>query len=329
VTELNYGPAFQKVEGFELVAVMRRDKDKCADYARRHNVKKYYTDADSLINDPDVDAVYIATPPDSHKLYAMQVAKAGKPCCIEKPMAPSYEESLELYNTFVQANVPLFVAYYRRSLPRFQTVKRWLRDLRIGSVRHINWCFLRSPSAIDKSGADNWRTDFKVATCGYFDDMASHGIDLFEYLLGEIKDVSGFVRNQQGLYTANDSVTACWMHKNGGVTGSLQCNLGCSARQEMDRVEIVGSKGKIEFSIIDQNVIRLTTLVHDVNNARLTSTLQEELFIPNPENVHLAHVESMRDHLFGLGECLSTGLTALHTGWVLDRMTGRLGNGLI
>ena len=67
VTERKSGPGFQQAERSELVAVMRRRGDLAADYARRHDVPRWYDDADELINDPDVDAVYIATPPDSHK----------------------------------------------------------------------------------------------------------------------------------------------------------------------------------------------------------------------------------------------------------------------
>jgi predicted dehydrogenase len=72
VTELKSGPAFNKVNNSELVAVMRRDAVKAKDYALRHNVPKWYTDANDLINDPDINAVYIATPPSSHEEYTMR-----------------------------------------------------------------------------------------------------------------------------------------------------------------------------------------------------------------------------------------------------------------
>lgn len=119
VTEVKSGPAYKLTEGFELKAVMRRDFNLLKDYAQRHQIEKYYTQADALINDPEIDAVYIATPPDTHLLYALKVADAGKPCCIEKPLTPSYSESLKIYETFRDKNIPLFTAYYRRSLPRF------------------------------------------------------------------------------------------------------------------------------------------------------------------------------------------------------------------
>lgn len=308
VTEVKSGPAFQKVLGFELLAVMRRDAEKCADYALRHGVKKYYTDADALINDPEIDAVYIATPPDSHKYYALKVADAGKPCCIEKPMAPNYEDSLFIYNAFAEKEIPLFVAYYRRSLPRFEQVKKWLNENEIGAIRHISWHLSKSTSPLDLSGEYNWRTDFEIAKGGYFDDLASHGIDLFEYLLGEIKNVSGFNTNQQGLYSAKDAIVASWIHES-GITGTGSWNFGCVTREDI--VQIVGSKGKIEFAVFEENPILLS------NEKGKT-----EQFINHPENVQLYHVQNMRDHLFGNAIHPSTGRSALHTSWVLEKILG-------
>jgi len=118
VTEVKSGPAYQLTKGFELHAVMRRDAGKAEDYARRHQVPKFYSDADELINDPEVNAVYIATPPDSHRYYALKVAQVGKVCCIEKPMASNYEDSLAIQSAFKRKKLPLFIAYYRRTLPR-------------------------------------------------------------------------------------------------------------------------------------------------------------------------------------------------------------------
>ncbi len=163
VTEIKSGPAYKLTSGFELVAVMRRDSEKAKDYAYRHQIKKYYTNADDLINDAEIDAVYIATPPDTHKLYALKVAEAGKICCIEKPMTPNYADSLEIYNAFNNKNIPLFVAYYRRSLPRFLKIKEWLDTKAIGEIRHINWHFSKPASALDTSREYNWRTDASIA----------------------------------------------------------------------------------------------------------------------------------------------------------------------
>jgi len=131
----------------------RRDLEKLKDYADRHNIEKTFTNAEALINDPNIDAVYIATPPNTHKYYALKVAEAGKPCCIEKPLSPSYSESLEIQTAFEQKSIPLFVAYYRRSLPRFLKIKEWLDKNYIGNVRHITSHLSKPASLIDISKA--------------------------------------------------------------------------------------------------------------------------------------------------------------------------------
>jgi predicted dehydrogenase len=96
VTERKSGPGFQQAERSELVAVMRRTGELAADYARRHGVPRWYDDADALIADPEVDAVYVATPPDTHRHYALRAAAAGKPVYVEKPMARTADECNEM-----------------------------------------------------------------------------------------------------------------------------------------------------------------------------------------------------------------------------------------
>ncbi|TXF87057.1 Gfo/Idh/MocA family oxidoreductase [Neolewinella aurantiaca] len=311
VTEVKSGPAYQKTKGFELKAVMRRNEAKLKDYALRHGVEKTYTDADALINDPDIDAVYIATPPDSHRHYAVKVAAAGKICCVEKPLAPSYADSLAICDAFAQQEVPLFSAYYRRSLPRFEQIATWLKAGKIGEIRHVNWHLSKQPDALDLSGAPNWRTNPAVAPGGYFDDLASHGLDLLTFLLGDITTVHGISLNQQGLYGAKDAFSACWLHA-GGVTGAGSWNFGSS--QTEDNVEISGSDGSIRFSVFDEKPVVLNY-----------GKKRKERFIKHPKHVQMPHVENMKKELLdGNFRHPSTGATALHTSWIMDRIMGRV-----
>ena len=310
VTEVKSGPPYRLTDGFSVVAVMRRDPDKLADYARRHGVARTYTDAAALIRDTEVDAVYIATPPDTHHLYALQVAAAGKPCCVEKPLAPTYAESVEIRDAFVAADVPLFVAYYRRSLPRFERVRQWLEEGAIGAVRHVSWILSRPPSEQDRAGTPNWRTDPKVAPAGYFDDLASHGLDLFAHYFGPYATVTGYGRNQQGLYGALDALTGSWVHAS-GVTGSGCWNFGTQART--DRVEIFGSTGTIRFAVFAEAAIELDA-----------GDRQAREFIPHPHHVQQPHVERIAQALFTDAYVHpSTGETGAHTSWVMDRIVGR------
>lgn len=311
VTEIKSGPAYQNTKGFNVIAVMRRDEEKLNDYAKRHNINKIYTNADDLINDTSIDAIYIATPPDTHKKYALKVAKAGKPCCIEKPLSPNYSESLEIEKAFQEKNIPLFVAYYRRSLPRFLKVKEWLDNNYIGEIRHISAHLSKPASKVDMSKAYNWRTDINIAPAGYFDDLASHGLDLFTFLLGDIIEAKGISINQQNLYTAKDAVTASWIHKN-GITGSGTWNFGCN--NHLDKATIYGSKGTIAFSVFHENPLILKSEIKD-----------EKIFIENPKHIQQYHVENMRDYFKGdLKTHPSTGKTALHTSWVMSKILGEI-----
>tara|TARA_R110002049_G_scaffold993_2_gene7088 strand:+ start:22885 stop:23859 length:975 start_codon:yes stop_codon:yes gene_type:complete len=309
VTELKSGPAYQKTEGFELHAVMRRNTEKAKDYALRHGVPKFYDDAEVLINDPEIDAIYIATPPDSHEYYALKVAAAGKICCIEKPMAPTYDACMQIKNAFEEKNIPLFVAYYRRSLPRFKQIKSWIDEKKIGTIRHINWHLSKPANAVDVSKAYNWRTDSEIAYGGYFDDLASHGIDLFIHFLGDIEKANGLAINQQGLYTAMDAVTGHWVHKS-GITGSGSWNFGTEKRE--DSVHIYGIKGKISFSVFDEAPIVLEQ-----------GDMKESLNIEHPENIQLFHVQNMKKHLSEEFKHPSTGATAAHSSWVMDEILGK------
>ncbi|MCT6698736.1 Gfo/Idh/MocA family protein [Rheinheimera sp. 4Y26] len=322
VTEVKSGPAYQQVPGFVLQAVMRRDAAKAEDYARRHQVPLWFSDADLLINHPEVDAVYIATPPDSHLFYALKVAAAGKICCVEKPMALNSAECKQMNAAFAKAGKPLFVAYYRRSLPRFLQVKDWLQQGAIGTVRHLHWSFSRPPNAADVAGQANWRTDPAKAGGGYFVDLASHGLDLFAYLLGDIVDAKGIALNQQGLYQAEDAVSACWRFAIGAAgagvegaddnavpdaTGSGYWNFAAFERR--DQVEIIGSAGRIEFSVFAEAPLVLTT-----------ATGRTESFIDNPAHIQLHHVANMARQLSSGEPHPSSGETAMHATLVMEQI---------
>jgi predicted dehydrogenase len=287
---------------------MRRDLDKAKDFAHRHGVEKYMDNPEELINDPEIDAVYIATPPQHHLAYALKVAAANKICCVEKPMAVNFEECSKMLKAFESKKLPLFVAYYRRTLPRFLKVKEWIDKEKIGTIRHIHWSLCQPPNSTDLLDFYNWRTDNIIAPGGYFDDLASHGLDLFHFLLGEFESASGQKINQQKLYSAPDAITGSWIHKN-GITGSGFWNFG--TWEKKDIVEIIGEKGTISFSIFKDEPVNLFS-EHE----------QLSLTIEHPKHVQLYHVEAMRDQLLYDKAYSSTGKSALHTAWVMDKILG-------
>ncbi len=170
VTEKKSGPAFNEVEGSEVIAVMSRSEKKARSYAERHHISKWYTDAQELIDDPDVNAIYIATPPSSHATFAIMAMRAGKPVYVEKPLAASYDDCARINRISEQTGVPCFVAYYRRYLPYFRKVKEIIRQGGIGDIMNVQIRFSCPPRDLDYSsgGSLPWRLQPDIAGGGYF-----------------------------------------------------------------------------------------------------------------------------------------------------------------
>lgn len=173
-TEKKSGPAFGEVPGSQVVAVMSRNADKARLYAERHHIRKWYTDAQELVDDPDVDAIYIATPPSSHATFAIMAMRSGKPCYVEKPLAACYEDCLRINRISEQTGVPCFVAYYRRYLPYFQKVRELVEDGTLGKILNVQIRFSAPPREFDNAQGSNqpWRVQPLIAGGGYFYDLA-------------------------------------------------------------------------------------------------------------------------------------------------------------
>lgn len=304
VTEVKSGPALQKADGSQLAAVMRRNGALALDYAQRHGVPKWYDRADALIGDPEVDAVYVATPPSTHKEYAIAAAEAGKPVYVEKPMAMNAEECEEMINACKKAGVPLYVAFYRRGLPRFQRVKEWLDQGAIGEVRFVRTVQMAMP--INSSAEGNWRVDPAISGGGLFLDLGSHTLDLLDYLLGPIREVSGRASNTGSPYKAEDTVSGEYVFESGAHGTGIWC---FNAYRNEEYSEIVGSKGSIVFSTFEEKPVVLRTADGD----------QSE-FIPHPPHVQQPLIQTIVDELQGMGRALSTGESAVRTSRVMEAM---------
>ncbi|MCK5704399.1 MAG: Gfo/Idh/MocA family oxidoreductase, partial [Cyclobacteriaceae bacterium] len=166
VTEIKSGPAFQKVDNSEIIAVMRRVGEKAADYAKRHHVSKWYDDADKLIADPEINSIYVATPPSSHAEYAIKSMKAGKPVYVEKPMAMNANECQQMIDVSKETGIPLFVAYYRRALPYFVKLKELIDMNAIGDIKMINVILHLPTKKEELEGAPRWRVDPSISGGG-------------------------------------------------------------------------------------------------------------------------------------------------------------------
>jgi predicted dehydrogenase len=250
VTELKSGPAFNKVSNSSLVAVMRRDGKKAKDYAERHGVPKWYDDAYKLIHDPEINAVYVATPPDSHEEYTIASLRAGKPVYVEKPMTLNALSAKRMVEAAAHTKCKLSVAHYRHEQPMFRKIKELLENETIGKVKYVDLRYFKpalSPSELE-APKTRWRVDPDISGGGIFHDIAPHQLALMLLLFGPIKKATGISANQASLYKADDIVAGSILFKNHTVFNGMWCFTVRDDEAE-DQVKIVGSKGKISFAV--------------------------------------------------------------------------------
>lgn len=309
VTEVKSGPGFSKTPNSALVAVMRRDGDKARDYAQRHGVPRWYDDAAKLIADPEVNAVYVATPPSTHKQYALMSIAAGKPVYVEKPMALDAAECEVIIRAGREANVPVFVAYYRRSLPRFSKVRELIFDQHvIGTPRIVN-TVLYEPHHPRYHDAKNlpWHVQADVSGGGVFMDIGCHTLDILDWLFGPIVSVSGQASNQLKAYYVEDGVAMSFAFGN-GMLGTGLWNF--DSYKHHDQIEVIGDKGRITFATFGDGPIR----VENADGVR-------EHHVANPAHIQQPLIETIVAELTGQkGACPSTAESGARTNWVMDQV---------
>lgn len=307
VTEVKSGPGLQKAPHSQLVAVMRRDGDKARDYARRHGVPRWYDDASKLIGDAEVDAVYVATPPSTHKHYALMCIAAGKPVYVEKPFALDAVECEEIAAAGRAANVPVFVAYYRRALPRFRKVHDLLFGERaIGAPRLVNVVLHEThhPRYHDPANLP-WHVRAEISGGGIFVDIGCHTLDLLDFLFGPLRKVQGIASNQLKAYPPEDTVAMSFAF-DGGMLGTGLWHFGAFQRE--DRVEVIGERGRMSFATFGDAPIRVETAAGT-----------REYRVENPLHIQQPLIETVVRELRGeAGACPSTALSATRTNAVMD-----------
>jgi predicted dehydrogenase len=311
VCEVKSAPAMQLIPNSKIVAEMRRNGEKAKDYAARHQVPKWYDDAQQLIDDPEVNAIYIATPPNGHLELCTLAAKAGKPVYVEKPMARTYVECQEMIRICERLQVPLYVAYYRRRLPHFLKIKELMDAGAIGEIRtvHIDLKEALNPGLVAGS-EENWRIDPEIAGGGYFFDLASHQIDLLDFFFGKIKHASGFSSNQGKAYDAEDIVVGNFVFEN-GILGSGNWCFTSAVNSRIDQIQIFGSTGKISFETFGKGEFLL-----EVDGKKA-----EKFSFELPKHIQQSLIETIVGDLLGTDNCPSTGSSAARTNWVMDELT--------
>ena len=312
VTEKKSGPAFNAVEGSQVVAVMSRKAEKAQSYAERHGVKRWYTDPQELVNDREVNAVYIATPPSTHATYAIMAMKSGKAVYVEKPMASNYEDCCRINRIAESTGVPCFVAYYRRYLPYFQRVFQLVADGAVGKVVNVQIRFAVPPRDLDYNRTNlPWRVQADIAGGGYFYDLAPHQIDLLQQMFGPIIEAEGYTANRGGLYAAEDTLSACFRFENGLPGSGSWCFVAHESAKE-DRIEIVGDKGSLTFSVFNYDPILLQN-----------SDGRQEIVVENPPYVQLPLIKNVVEHLQNRAICNCDCVSATSVNWVVDRVLGK------
>ncbi len=281
VTEVKSGPALQKAPRSSVVACMRRDAAKAKDYAKRHGIDTSYSNADDLINDPDVSAVYIATPPDSHAELAIRAMQAGKPVLVEKPMALNIAECDSMLEVSKSTGQSLVTAYYRRALPRFEKFREIILSGNIGEPRGV---IVHQLARTEDHPAESWKTDPNVGGGGLFVDMQSHTLDWLDYVFGPATSVSGIVRNQTLEYAAEDFVSYTLGFDK--IVASAFCAYAVGQKEES--VTVHGSKGFAKMSFFSASPI--------VVSQEGVRTVYE---VADPTHVHQPFVERVVLHFLG------------------------------
>jgi 1,5-anhydro-D-fructose reductase (1,5-anhydro-D-mannitol-forming) len=306
VTETKSGPALYKAEHSQLSAVMRRNGALAADYARRHGVARWHDDADAIIRAPDIDAVYVATTPESHHDFVLRCAAAGKPVLVEKPMALDLRQCRDMMDACDAAGVPLWVAYYRRALPRFLAIRDLVRQHAVGQVRLVTSRQFHplKPAVEISPNSPPWRIDPALSGGGLFVDMATHTLDFLDFVFGPIEQVRSFADNQAGAYRSEDIVTASYRFASGVLGSGAWCY---TADREEEFTEIVGSGGRIRFSVTRPSPIRVQR-----------GDSIEDIPVDDPPYVHQPLVQTIVDELNGRGRCPSNGESAARTTRVVD-----------
>ena len=267
VCEVKSGPGFYNHGSkSSLVAVMRRDVAKARSFAERHGVEKYYGKAADLINDDSVDVVYVATPPGGDRVgIARMVAEAKKPCYMEKPLGRDGKEAQEICSIFQEAGVPLYVAYYRRCMPKFVSAKRALDDKKIGEITGVTATLHQSRhKQKDKS---HWHYTRAISGGGLFLDVGCHVLDMVEFLVGPIENPTGRAFLSINDQSCEDNVRGFWEHtlESDGdgnaapprrIGGSCVFNFS-SGGPRRDELEIVGTLGTLTISCFDTQPAQL------------------------------------------------------------------------
>lgn len=312
VTEQKSGPAFNKVPDSRLSGVMRRNEEALQEYVSRHAVPFFTTDANELINHPDINSIYIATPPSSHLNYIKKSIQAGKNLYVEKPLCITVSEAVEIKDLLMSSGTKLSVAHYRREHSYFKTIKNIIDEGRIGTPIWASLKYYRKPFTTDdlKLSRNRWRVDPAISGGGLFYDLAPHQIDLMLYLFGEPTEYSGKSFHTQKIYPAADT-TIGYIRFESGLIFQGSWNFNLEKADHTDQVEIYGTEGVLKFPVFGKQVVELTV-----------GDEQEALRFAPPEHVQQPLIEKVVGYFLSKNENPSDIDNALKVMRVMESFSG-------
>ena len=272
-------------------------------------VPTWYADADQLLNDPQVNAVYVATPPQSHEAYTVEALRLGKPVYVEKPMSLTAASCVNMLEASRKYNTKLTVAHYRRALPLFNKVKELLEAGRIGKVQFVQINILQpAKNGIAIHQENNWRVNPAISGGGLFHDLAPHHLDIMIWLFGHPIGMHGYAANQSGASAADDIVSGELLFENGIICQGLWC-FHVHAAEIKDSCVIMGPEGRIEFSF-HKDACRL-----------IRDNKSEEFDLKSPPHIQQPMIERVVDYFRGEGPNPCTAEDGITVMQIMDAFT--------
>lgn len=246
--DLKVVPAMKGARGTKVVAVYSRDLASAEAFAEKHDIPKAYCSLDGLLRDPDVDAVHIASPNSLHAMHTLKAAEAGKHVLVEKPMAVSVPEAIDMVRTCEARGVRLGVGFHLRHHPGHIKARQLIRENTLGviSMAQAQWCLgtrgLVEPPA--RTGRSEWwaKPDL-VGGASTLMGTGTHAMDLLQFLLGQpIMEVAAITDGQTAQRPLEQAAAISVRFADGAI-GTICC--GRRMPDAENNVMIYGSHGKV------------------------------------------------------------------------------------
>ena len=250
-------PALRDLPNCDLVAVCRARSELAEDFAKEFGARKWYADWREMIADPEIDAVYIATPVNLHCEQTIAAAKAGKHVLCEKPMAMTVPECDEMIEACRDGGVRLGVAYYRRFYPVVERAKQIVDSGEIGNVAiaQINAFEFFAPDGNDPR---SWLLNPKTSGGGPMMDFGCHRIEVMTNLFGPVEQVAGVISNTVFNRQVEDTAVASFRFELGTIGSVTVTHASIEPR---DTLDVYGTKGSIHIPVL--NLGNMTVITGD------------------------------------------------------------------